>query len=89
MKSKKKKDCMVQVRCTEEEKERLSQLALDSKMSCSEFMRHKLFDKCLPEKKNVIFTVAAQEFLNCAQETYGTGRVLERKVDALWNILNS
>lgn len=89
VKVKKNKDCIVQMRCTEEEKKKLKQLSADSKMSCSDFMRHKVFDQCPSDKKQIIFTVAAQEFLNCVEDICGINSVLEEKADILWNLLNS
>lgn len=82
------KECILQVRCTEDEKKLLDKYVQKSGMKRSDYMRAALFMQGNQAAENVQFTVKAQELINHLEksDTIKTMQI-ERMVDELWELL--
>jgi hypothetical protein len=86
--SKKKKDCLLQYRCTEEEKRYIDREAKKRKINRSECIRELIFRKNSKDFGNVEFVVLAQEILNHIEEEYPKhDKKMMRMVDKLWSLM--
>jgi hypothetical protein len=86
--SKKKKDCILQYRCTEEEKRYIDKKAKDYGVNRSECIRELIFRKNSNACSNAEFVVLAQEILNHIESYYSKNdKIIMRMVDKLWDLL--
>lgn len=86
--NKKKKDHILQYRCTEEEKRYIEKMAKYYGLNRSECIRTLIFRKNSKDFGNVEFVVLAQEILNHIEEEYPKhDKKMMRMVDKLWSLM--
>jgi predicted DNA-binding protein len=86
--SKRKKECILQYRCTEEEKRYIDKMAKKKGVNRSEYIREMIFNKNSTNINWAEFVVTAQELLNRVEPYYQEhDRKIERLINKLWNLL--
>ena len=82
------KECIIQVRCTKEEQQKLDRVTLEKGINRSDYIREKVFGKGKLKLENVQFIVLAQDIVEYVEEVYGKGdKELERRMKELWKVL--
>jgi hypothetical protein len=86
--SKKTKECILQCRCTEEEKRYIDKIAKNHRISRSEYIRELIFKKNHKDFSKSEFVVVAQEIINCMGKYHlQEDEKLKRMVEKLWKLL--
>ncbi len=87
-KESKNKECVIQIRCTKKEKEKLDYCASKENMDRSKFVRKILFEKKDCNIDIIWMVVMVQQILNDIKKDWGgLTRDIDKRVDKLWKKL--